>query len=316
MNREYYDKRHKELLEMQKLPLDEKIAISKIRIAEFYDHYDGKVAISFSGGKDSTVLLHLVRSIYPEIKAVFVHTGLEYPEVVQHVRTFENVDIIRPEMPFHKVIKEYGWCYPSKEVAKKIYYARKGSDWAIKCMSGLNRDGSESEYRQRYKKWEHLIDSPIKIGDQCCNIMKKKPFKKYVKEHDVALFIGTMAEESQLRKQSWIAVGCNAFEHNKSQPMSFWTEQDVLSYIKRFDLKIPTVYGEIIENNGKLKCSELNRTGCMFCPIAVQREREPNRFQRMQLTHPKLHDYCINRLGLKELLDSVGVPYTMEDKNG
>ena len=91
--------------------------------------------------------------------------------------------------------------------------------------------------------------------------------------------------------------------------MSFWTEQDILQYIKDNNIAIPSVYGDIVEAKGKLKTTGVDRTGCMFCPIGVHLEKHPNRFQRMKVTHPKIYDYCINQLGLGELLDYVGVDY-------
>lgn len=66
----------------QAMPLDIKVAMTKTRIREWVKEYgtDG-VYVSFSGGKDSTVLLHIVRELYPNIEPVFVDTGLEYPEI-------------------------------------------------------------------------------------------------------------------------------------------------------------------------------------------------------------------------------------------
>ena len=87
--------------------------------------------VSFSGGKDSTVLLHVVRSIYPHVKAVFSNTGLEYPEIQRHVMSIENVDIVRPSMRFDEVISTYGYPLIGKEVAEAIYYARR-----IRSQSG------------------------------------------------------------------------------------------------------------------------------------------------------------------------------------
>ena len=78
-----------ELIMLQHLPLDIKIAKSKIRIEEWVRYWgEDKCYISFSGGKDSTVLLNIVRQLYPDIPAVFVDTGLEYPEVKQFIKNF------------------------------------------------------------------------------------------------------------------------------------------------------------------------------------------------------------------------------------
>lgn len=113
------------LKELQALPLNRKIQITQTRIIEWYQHYQGNVCISFSGGKDSTVLLHIARQIYPDIKAVFSNTGLEYPEIREFVNGFDNVDIVTPSMNFGQVISQYGYPLIGKEVAEAIYYARR-----------------------------------------------------------------------------------------------------------------------------------------------------------------------------------------------
>ena len=113
------------LKELQALPLDRKIQISQARIIEWYQRNHGNVVVSFSGGKDSTVLLHLVRTIFPDVPAVFSNTGLEYPEIQRFVRTFPNVEIVAPKMNFSEVISTYGYPLIGKEVAEAIYYARR-----------------------------------------------------------------------------------------------------------------------------------------------------------------------------------------------
>lgn len=76
---------YKELKERQSWSLEQKIDHSLGAIDQFYQRLNGKVYISFSGGKDSTVLYWLARKIYPDIKAVFCNTGNEYPDIVQFV---------------------------------------------------------------------------------------------------------------------------------------------------------------------------------------------------------------------------------------
>ena len=85
---------------MQAWPLERKIRVTQAKILEWYHHYGGKVAVSFSGGMDSTVLLDLARRAFPDMPAVFVDTGLEYPEIREFVKTVPSVTWLRPEMPF------------------------------------------------------------------------------------------------------------------------------------------------------------------------------------------------------------------------
>lgn len=112
------------LKELQALPLDRKIEISKARIVEWHTHFGGKTCVSVSGGKDSQVLADLVQSIYPETPLVYADTGLEYPEVRQKAKEM-GAAIIRPKMPFPEVISTYGYPLFGKQIAENIYYARR-----------------------------------------------------------------------------------------------------------------------------------------------------------------------------------------------
>ena len=93
-------------------------------------------------------------------------------------------------------------------------------------------------------------------------------------------------------------------------PMGFWTRQDVLAYIKVFNLQYCSVYGDIIYNidTDKLETTGEQRTGCMFCMFGVHLEKHPNRFERMKISHKKYYDVCMN-LGCGEVMDYIGVEH-------
>jgi 3'-phosphoadenosine 5'-phosphosulfate sulfotransferase (PAPS reductase)/FAD synthetase len=200
-----------DLKQMQSLPLEAKIIMTKQRIRQWYDHWDGEVYVSFSGGKDSTVLKHIVDNtsgVY-DVPAVFVNTGLEYPEIQKFVKDVKagkwdcfnsNVEILRPEMRFDEVIKKYGYPVVSKEVSKYVKDARsaiaKGKTcyYAIQKLQGTlkDKDGNKSKYN--CEKWGFMLEAPYKISHQCCDVMKKRPTKKYSKQTGRKPILATMAE--------------------------------------------------------------------------------------------------------------------------
>ena len=118
--------------------------------------------------------------------------------------------------------------------------------------------------------------------------MKKRPIHRYTKENGVVQITGTMACESMRRESTYLKYGCNAFNKGEptSQPLSFWTERDVLQYLRMTGIPYASIYGDIVEKNGKLVTTGAQRTGCMFCMFGAHLEKKPNRFQRMALTHP------------------------------
>ena len=144
--------------------------------------------------------------------------------------------------------------------------------------------------------------------------MKKNQVKSYEKKTGRKPFIGTMACESSLRRQSYLKSGCNAFDSKRpvSTPIGFWMEQDVLEYIKLYNLEIPSVYGDIVRNDdGTLKTTLCDRTGCIYCGFGVHLESdEQNRFLRLEKTHPQLHKYVIEDLEMGKLLDYMNLKYT------
>lgn len=301
-----------DLKEMQTWPLERKIQVTQTRLIEWYQHYDGKVYVSFSGGKDSTVLLDMARRIYPDIEAVFIDTGLEYPEIRKFVKTFDGVTWLKPKMNFRQVIEKYGYPLISKEQAAFIQECRTTNSEQLRA---IRLNGNKYGRGKISKRWVPLIAAPFKISDKCCDVMKKSPAKQFEKRTGKTAIIATMATESGQRASNWMMYGCNAFSKKRptSQPMSFWTEQDVLLYLKRFNIPYASVYGEIVEDDkGNLHTTGCIRTGCVFCAFGAHLEKEPNRFQRLRQTHPKLWEYCMKPwseggLGMKEVLESIDV---------
>lgn len=314
MNMESKERKYtkEQLIELQNKPLSEKISISLTRILETVQIYGNKIYVSFSGGIDSTVGLHLVRRLFPDALAVYIDTGLEYPEIKQFVKATDNVKIIRPEMSFKQVIEKYGYPIISKEVSQRVKEARSKPDG--KVAERFNPDCEHyKKYGKQYdiSKWAFLLDAPFKVSNQCCNVMKKKPAKKFEKETGYVPFVFTMASESRLRKTDWLRHGCNAFDCDRpvSHPMSFWTKQDVLEYIVTYNVPYCDIYGDILQDeNGKYYTTGVDRTGCVFCLYGIQSDKEPNRLQRLAITHNDLYKYCLkpveeNGLGEGQVLD-------------
>lgn len=298
-----------DLAQMQSLPLSAKVNMTKQRIRGWYDYWNGNVYVSVSGGKDSQVLAHIVKSMYDDVPLVFVNTGLEYDSV--RIKGIELADeVIRPSMDFYNVLTRYGYPVISKEVASAVYEVRKYEKEKTKTyyyrMKRFNGDDPNDQFNMT--KYKFLLNAPFRIcGNQCCQIMKKKPSHQYSKQNDRKGFVGTLAEESRMRKTDWIRHGCNMFDAKepKSKPLSFWTEQDILKYIKQNELEIAEIYGNIVytDEDGMYYDNELfsdvmpltttgaKRTGCVFCMFGINQDTD--RFLKLKDAEPKKYDYVM-----------------------
>ncbi|MEI6296257.1 MAG: phosphoadenosine phosphosulfate reductase family protein [bacterium] len=330
-----------DLKELQIQTLSRKILISHTRILEWCIKNDWNVFVSFSAGKDSCVLAELVAQVWKEntekpLTLVYSDTGMEFIEVKKHSLTFKNylsskyqikVDLItlRPKANAYKVFKDVGYPIISKKIARQLrdlsnptntnYNSRK------LYTTGLKINGDIAKSFRLAQKWRKLFkvgddfkaNIPFKVSEECCKYLKKKPLQDFEKKSGMKTFVGTMASDSSTREQGWLLTGCNNFSRGgQSKPISFWLEHDILSYIKQFNIPISSVYGEIVEINGKLKTTGEHNTGCKYCMFGCHLEKGETRFERLKKLEPISYEYAMreeNGLGLAKVLDFLGVKY-------
>lgn len=285
------------------MSLDDKITSACHRIEELYHETNGKCYISFSGGKDSTVLLALVKmceEIYtiPEnaIPAVFSNTGIELGityEFVKWVKEnyYPNVQIIRPEKSFDWVMKNEGKPLKSKMKSKDLrqFHCGKRSDaLLLLLLLGRCTTGKQSAKHKLADRDIHMMhdDFPIKPSNRCCDWMKKKPFERYAHENGM---LGTMqgvriseggARDSAANVRvrtggklcTWVKKGII-----QKAPIIDWSNEDVDAFIEKYNVPLSRAYTEF----------NFERTGCMACPYARSVDKdleylyyhEPNRYK-------------------------------------
>ena len=304
---------NRELQQLQALPLEIKIAKTKQRLREFVQHYGlGGVYLSFSGGKDSTVLLHIARQVYPNIEAVFCNTTAEFPEVVKFVKSVPGITWVKPALRFKDIIEQYGYPVISKQVSKTLSIVQNPKDTKGKAaiISGYHTSGKKCLYALP-QKYYYLINSGFRFSDKCCYYLKKSAFKAYAGR---ARITGMIAAEGRQRTLSYLRNGCNSYAGDgASMPLGFWTEQDILHYIYQYNVPIAAIYGSVEKApGGGYYLTGEPRTGCVGCPYGMHLEGSPNRYQRLYKSHPKLWNYYVNYLGFGRLFDYIGIPYKPE----
>lgn len=284
--------------EIKKWKLKDKIFFSKTKIKEFIKHCEknniNEITISFSGGKDSTVLLDLVVRTHLEMKSkiklipiyaaeiTFSSTLPFIKEVISEYQKINkclyNLDFKLPIMPWKYILEQKGFPIYSKQFATLLNRLKR-----CKTHNGISKMCFGIEQTARYKisktrlflldddmMKDHNINNEYKIrlfSEKCCNYVKGN-----VKKDKRPSFIGTMASESFMREKSWYNFGCNIFHKNKlmSRPLSIWTSENIWEYIKKNKILVNPAYN--FDYNANEQNLRFERLGCSACPFGSSME--------------------------------------------
>lgn len=299
------------LKERQGWTLNQKIDHSLGVIDQFVSRMDKKVYVAFSGGKDSSVLLRLCEMLCPNIKAVFVNTGCEYPDIVRFVESMKvdhNIEVLRPSLTPRAVWSKYGFPLVSKEVAEDIHAIRTNPS-SKKARVAL---GETNSIFALNKRWRYLIHAEYDVSNRCCYILKKLPSHKFQKLNGLSPILGILADESLLREKTYIRRGgCNHFGGAAtSWPLAIWTDENIWDFVKQYNVRLADIYYKGVE-----------RTGCVACGFGCQFKRD-RRLEILYKLYPKYYNMIMNfenngvkyRNALRIMLGKCGLVLPDEDK--
>lgn len=310
-------------------PYELKPSFSMKRVYQWWDNWNGMIYVSFSGGLDSTVLAYLVCEAYRHydlsgtIPLVFSDTGIEFPEIREFVREYYEwlkkqfpeldiqLEIIRPNTNFKEVCETLGFPIISKENAAKIRKLRHGN-LSDRYRNYLLNGDERGKLGKLANKWQYLTNketTKFDISEKCCDKLKKEPFKQYEKQTKRYMIVGITQDESFMRENKYNHTGCNVYDGAtiKSQPLGFWTKQDVLRFKTERNIPICSVYGRVEQNcQGIYYLTGEQRTGCVLCGFGCHLEKGRNRIQRLGDSSSKSHK-AMYEWGMQ--LENNGVTY-------
>nr|DAP11632.1 MAG TPA: phosphoadenosine-phosphosulfate reductase [Caudoviricetes sp.] len=333
----------------EKMPYDFKIKYAKIRAQEFVRECDVR-GLNYHvsvGGLDSITLLMFLRSIHIDVPAISV-SYLE-DRSIQRVHHQLGVECLKSALKpdgTHwskpEIIQTFGFPVLSKEIAAKIELLANPSE-KNKTVRHAIMTGETGEYggyqkNSRMKmsqKWlekfggyandEECTNYQIpnfKVSSKCCYYLKEKPCDDWAKAHNSVPFLGLMASEGGRRAKSLRINGCNYFGAStiRSAPFAIFNRQDLLQLALDLKVPLPEIYGTIErDENGQLRTTGAQRTGCSMCGFGIHLEKRPHRFDQLKERNPRewqywMYECCTDEVtgekyGWARVLDYVGVGY-------
>ena len=358
--REHYE----ELVKL--MPFKDKVEWAKKRIKEFLNECEKdqsikEITVSFSGGKDSTVLLDLVLKTHQQIKCkipiVMVYaTEITFPSTFKFIEDInrkyqkeyeylKNVQIVKPKKTWMEILSQNGYPIYSKQVSTLINRVKKSKtkNNLTKWFFGIDIKNTSTAKFRLSKNRLFLLDDMMLYNWPKLNKQQKEYFKKYnekyffsekccdfikgnLKHDKRPSFIGTMAQESELRKKSWIKAGCNIFNKTgyKSRPLSIWTTKDIWQYISEYKLEINPAYGYVKTKKYNEQNLRFERLGCTSCPYGSFMEQKAirklikekyninnyktmNRFEILKEEYPNLYLSQVIYNGMYKILIDMGI---------
>lgn len=233
---------------------------------EKYD-LENNAYISFSGGKDSTILHYLVDQALPNnrIPRVFINTGIEYNDIVSFVKSMAEKDdrfiIITPKIPIKQMLKKYGYPFKSKEHSLYVsVYQNSG------VTRTITRYLQPEENRKKFMcpkvlRYQFTEDFNIKISNKCCFKLKKEPFAKWQKENNKSIAMTGMRKQEGGQRRN--IKGCIITDKDgsvkKFHPLLVVDDDFEDWFINKFQIKLCRLYYPPFN---------FERTGCKGCPFA------------------------------------------------
>lgn len=333
----------------EKMPYDFKVKYAKIRAQEFVRECDVR-GLNYHvsvGGLDSITLLMFLRSIHIDVPAISV-SYLE-DQSIQRVHHQLGVECLKSAVKpdgTHwskpEIIQTFGFPVLSKEIAGKIELLANPSE-KNKTVRHAIITGETGEYggyqkNSRMKmsqKWLEKFGGyandyegtnyqipNFKVSSKCCYYLKEKPCDDWGKAHNSVPFLGLMASEGGRRAKSLRINGCNYFGAStiRSAPFAIFNRQDLLQLALDLKVPVPEIYGTIErDENGQLRTTGAQRTGCSMCGFGIHLEKRPHRFDQLKERNPRewqywMYECCTDeatgeKYGWARVLDYIGVGY-------
>ena len=334
------------------MPYDFKVKYAATRAREFIrecDIRDLNTHVSV-GGLDSIVLFLFLRSI--GIKVPGISVSFLEDVSIQKVHTELGIEKLKPSVHHYRengapvywnkpmIIQEFGFPVLSKEIAAKIELLQNPTEknktvrHAIITGETGEYGGFQTDSRMKLAQiWLELFGGyenetegvhyripPFKVSSRCCYYLKEKPCDDWAKEHNSVPFLGLMASEGGRRAKSLRVNGCNYFGTSviRSAPFAIFHRQDILQLALDLKAPVPAIYGEIVrDEDGTLRTTKAQRTGCNMCGFGIHMEARPHRFDLLRERNEKEWEYWMYRcctdpetgetFGWGRVLDYIGV---------
>lgn len=316
---------------------DFKIRYAELRAREFADECNrrGLNTHVSVGGLDSITLLLFLRSIDIDAPGVSV-SSLEDKSIME-VHKQLGVQTIKPLRKKTDIIREYGYPVLSKEIANKIGLLQRQTPESATVRHAIitgetgeyggYRTGTRMKLANRWLQKFGGADpegaalgyqaAPFLVSDKCCYYLKEKPCDDWAKEHNSAPYLGLMASEGGRRMKSLMINGCNYFGAStiRSCPFAIFNRQDLLQLALDLKVPVPEIYGEIVrDEDGTLRTTGAQRTGCSMCGFGIQLEKRPHRFDHLYDRNPKEWAFWMHDMGWGDVLDYLGIGWRQEDR--
>ena len=237
-----------------------------VKIRSTVEKYgEDKFYVSFSGGRDSVVLSHLIDLAVPGnmIPRVYANTGIEMNAVRDYVlecqKNDPRIEIIKPSVNVKAALERDGYPFKSKEHSMYVdIYQRNGMCKTVDRY--LNPEESRKTFGcPKMLRYQFTDDFKLKCSKKCCLNMKEKPMEQYARENDRPIaFIGLLGDEKGGRNSAKCFVDASFGKH--FQPLTAVDKEWEEYFIEKEQIKLCKLY---------YPPYNFERTGCKGCPYNI-----------------------------------------------